>query len=879
MKSWPKLKALFRRNRLEAEMVEEMRLHAKLQTELNRKAGMPPDEAHFAALRQFGGVEQIKEECREQSTWVWLEQLNQDIRFAVRGLAKSRGFATVAVLTLALGIGMTTSIFSVVYGVLLEPYPYEKSGEIWAPEVTDAKTGRGTGLRMTDYVEMAKLPGVASAMATAINQVTLSGGLNPEIITAPLVTGTAFNFLDVPPVMGRGLAPADFLPNGEAQPVTVLSFKLWQRLFNGDPGALGKTVVLDDKPHVVVGVMPPRFGWYTNDGLWLPLATLDPTRGVRPIVRLKPGVTTKVAGQQLTGLIREQMQREPGRFPKDGFNARFNNYLDVTVASGQMRSSLLLLLFAVGFLLLIVCTNVANLQLARGVGRSREMAVRLALGASRGRLFRQLLTESVGLSLVGGALGVLFAFGLLQIIIVLLPENYVPNEARITLNGWVLAMSAALAVLTGVLSGLVPGWQCTRPDVNESLKDGGQGAGGGSYRGNRTRNVLVVAEVALSVILLVGASLSMRGFIRLQGIDRGFNTERMLLLRVPLNARHYTTFEQRNGFFRDFLDRVRALPGVIHASVGVPPGLESGSGVAIPGQPKPPDGVSLNYVDADYLATLGISLKEGRGLTAQEVAQGDHVALISEAATKLWVNGDSPLGRTLAVDALVGGSGNNLPPADATKDVTVVGIVADTHSFGSQRPAPVAVFLPYTLRAQTNRPIMVRAAVEPGSLVNAARRELRSIDPEQPMLRPITFEEVIQDQIKQPRFNLALLGSLAVIALLLASAGIYSVLSYAVAQRSREIGVRMALGAASADVLRLFLGLGGRLLIIGLLVGLAASLALTRVVNSQVFNGPAFDPLAFAIAVLLLSGAALLACYVPARRATRVDPMVALRAE
>ncbi len=873
------LRSLFSKRKLDEQLSKEVRTHVEMATEANIGKGMPPDAARQSALRELGNVPVIEQHARETRGWLWLQQLRQDFGFALRSLTKAPGFTGVAVLTLALGIGVTTAIFSVVYGVLLEPYPYAKSGEIWAPEVIDQKTNRQTGLRMTDYVEMAKLPGVASAMATSYSSMTLSGGMNPEIITAPQVTGTAFEFLGVAPVLGRGLTPTDIQPNGEPEAVTVLSFKFWQSRFNGDPAVVGRTVVLDDKPYVIVGVMPPRFGWYTNDGLWLLLSTLDANRGVRPIVRLKPGVSSEVAGQQLIALMQEQARQTPERFPKDGFTTRFNNYLNVTVASGDMRSSLHMLLYAVGFLLLIVCTNVANLQLARGVGRSREMAVRLALGAGRGRLVRQLLTESIGLSLLGGLLGVLLAYGLTQLIVALMPENYVPNEARVTLNSWVLAFSVGLSVLTGVLSGLVPGWQCTKPDVNEALKDGGQGAGVGSHRGNRIRNTLVIVEVALSVILLVGASLAMLSFVKLQQTDYGVRTERMLILRVPLAAKRYTTFEQRIGFARDFVERLRALPGVTHATVGPPPGYERNSGVTVPGQPKPNENLSLNYVDADYLATYDIALKAGRGLTEQDIIWGERVALINESVAKLWVNGESPLGRMIAVDALVGGGANNLAREGAVKEVTVVGIVADAHTRGLQQPAPATVFVPYTLRAPTERAFVVRTEMEPASLLNTMRAELRGLDKEQPMLQPVTFDEIIEQQVKQPRFNMALFSSLAVIALVLASAGIYSVLSYAVAQRSREIGLRMALGADRTAVLRLFLKLGGRLLAIGLVAGLAVSLGLTKIVSSRVFGGLLLDPLAFGIAVLLLSATAMLACYLPALRATKVDPMVALRAE
>ena len=806
-----------------------------------------------------------------------------DLRYAFRQFAKAPGFTAVAILTLALGIGVNTAMFSVVYGVLLDPYPYAKSNEIWAPQIIDQKTGRGVGgWRISDVLELAKQPGVASAMATTRELTTLAGGLNPEFVGAVRLTGTAFEFLGVPPVIGRGLTPSDIRPNGESEPVTVLSFKLWQRLFNGDPAALGRTLTLNDTPHTIVGVMPPRFGWDVNNGVWLPLGTTDLRRTVRPIVRFKPGVTKEVAGQQLNALCQALAAAEPNRFPRDGFTASFINYLDldITISSGKMRSSLHLLFYAVGFLLLIACTNVANLQLARGAARSREIAIRLALGAGRGRLVRQLLTESVSLALAGGLLGVFFAWGLTQIIVALMPMGYVPNEARVTLNGWVLLYSVGVSMLTGVLFGLVPGLQCTKPDLNEALKDGGHAAGTGSgAHSTRTRNTLVVVEVALSIVLLVGASLAIRAFVELQRIDRGFNAERTMILQIPLDPNRYPTLEQRNRFSQELRDRVQALPGVARATLGILPAFEMSSGGAIPGQPKIDNGLSLNLIDADYLGTLGLPLRAGRNLTATEIEHGDRVALISEAAATLWPAGENPLGRTIHVDALVGGGANNLPAAGAVKDVTVVGIIGDTHGREPRRPPPPVVFVPYTLRGPAMRTFIVKDHGDPNALINMIRAEVRTMDKEQPFLNPNTVDDIMDQQVTQPRFNMALFGGLAAVALALAAAGIYSVLSYSVAQRTREIGVRMALGAARGDILRLILAAGGRLLVIGLVIGIATSVALSKFVTSQVFTVPLLDPLALAAASLVLSVVALLACYIPARRATKVDPLVALRCE
>ncbi len=808
-----------------------------------------------------------------------------DLRFAFRQFAKARGFTAVAVLTLALGIGATTALFSVVYGVLISPYPYAKSDEIWAPRIIDAKTGRGTGFRVGDYLEMAKLPGIATAMATAGDQFLMRSEPTPEFLGGVRLTGSAFEFLGVPAVIGRGFAPTDIKPNGEGEPVTVLSYRLWQRLFNGDPSALGRTLILNDQPHVIIGVMPPRFGWYGDDGLWAPLSTTDRQRGVNPILRLKPGVTKEVAEQQLLELFQRLAQETPARFPKDGFTVRLTNYLDMTVASGGTKNNLDLLSYAVGCLLLIACANVANLQLARGAARSREIAIRLALGAGRARLVRQLLTESVVLSLLGGVLGVAFAFALTKIIVLLLPPFGVPNEARVTLNSYVLVFSVAVSLASGILFGLMPGLQCTRPDLNEALKDGGHAAGSGSgASGNRTRAVLVVVEVALSLVLLVGASLAVRGFVELYRLDPGYRTEHMLLLRVPLPPTRYRTDEQRNAFARDLLERVQAKPGVIAAAIGAPPYFEGASAYTVAGQPKP-DGASLavNYVSADYRSALGLGLRSGRDLSAQEVMRGDAVALISEAARKLWPANVDPVGRVLHLDSVPAATvAGPAPVPNAGRDVTIVGVFSDARNYATadarKEPQPM-VLVPCTLRGATRATFLVRTHGEPLGLINTVREEVHALDKELALFRPIAVEEILDQQMQAPRFSVALYGGLAGIALALAAAGIYSVLSYGVAQRTREFGVRMALGAGRGDILRLVIGAGGRLLAIGLAVGIAASIALTQVVKSEVFLVPLLDPLALAAASLLLSLVALFGCYIPARRATKVDPMVALRCE
>src|SRR5438874_5406429 len=456
----------------------------------------------------------------------WVEPLAQDFGYAVRSFRRSPVFMLVALLSLTLGIGATSAIFSVIYGVLIAPYPYARPGEIWAPEVR-AVDGRGGHVYSLDELRsLADVPAFANVMATSMETVLMTGEFAPESFGGVLMTGNAFNFLGVAPVIGRTIQPTDIRRDGEAEPVVVLSYRLWFRLFEGDPSALGRTLRLNGRPYIIVGVMPPRFGWYGNEGFWLPLS---PTRTdvpwINPIVRLAPGVSSAVAEEQLSALNTRLASEKPASFPSQGFTTRLRNYLDVTVASGEMQASLRLLLGAVAFLLLIACANVANLQLARGTARAREMAVRMSIGAGRRRLFRQLLTESMLLSLTGGILGVLFALVAIRSIVGLMPEFYVPNESRVAINVPVLVFSFGVSLLTGVVFGLAPALHSSKPDVTDALK-AARSTGAGAH-GGRMRDLLVVIEVALSVVLLAGAALTVRTFFILQSMDAGIKTDRV----------------------------------------------------------------------------------------------------------------------------------------------------------------------------------------------------------------------------------------------------------------------------------------------------------------------------------------------------------------
>jgi putative ABC transport system permease protein len=876
-----KLSSLGRRGAVKDEIDEELRLHIEQRTVDNIAAGMTPADAAREARRRFGNIQSVREQSRDVRGANFGETIIQDARFGLRMFLKNPGFSAVAVLTLALGIGATTAIFSAVYGVLINPYPYARPGEIWAPGLTSTQNAQvWRQYRLDEFDAISELPEFSETMGTSQGTSLLTGEFAPEMLTTPRLTLNAFQFLEVPPVLGRVFGPADIGTGGEPEPLTVISYRLWQRLLGGDPKAIGRTLRLDDQIYTVIGVMPPRFGWWTSDGLWLPLSNKAGDHAqVFPIARLKRAVNPAVARQHLHALQLEMAKTDPARFPNEPFESLLTNYLAMTVASGTMQRALQVLFVAVGFLLLIACANVASLQLSRSSTRAREMAIRLSIGAGRGRLVRQLLTESVLLSALGGALGLVFATALTRVLVLLMPGFYVPNEARIEINGYVLLFCMAVSVLTGIVFGLAPALQSTRPDLTDALKDEGRGAS--SARGGRFRAALVVAEVALSVVLLITAGLTTRSFLALQSVDLGFHAEHVVTIDFVLPSARYATIAQRDQFCQELLERVQRLPGVEAAEMGNG-GLPFGGPQTpyaidgVPGTGSPP---MINLVAADYLKTMGIPLLRGRSFDARNISRAEPLAMINEAAAKLWPTGTDPVGRQIHLDLLKGLTAPILVPSNNSPDLTVIGVFANARNDGlASEPRPV-VLLPYTCVVPPDRTLAVRAFGTPVALMNAIREQAKLLDPQLPLHNERTIQQALQDSTVQPRFTMALFCLFGVFGLGLATAGIYSVLSYSVTQRTREIGVRMALGAQQWHVLGLILKDGGRLAGLGILIGTLAGIAAARLVASQIelFKVSPTDLVSFLGVALLLTLVSAAACWLPARRAAKVDPMAALR--
>jgi putative ABC transport system permease protein len=806
----------------------------------------------------------------------------QDVRYGWRGLVRERGFASLAVVTLALGIGAATTIFSVIHNVLLDPFPYKDADRVVAVQIRDttsARPGGRTFFQVPEFLDYQEQSHVFEEVIGGTNEDVLQAtNEGTEQFTGALVTANNFQFLGVAPLIGRGLVPDDAKPG--APPVFVMSHKMWLGRYNLDPGVVGRTFTLNGVATTCVGVMPQRFTKLGAD-LYRPVALTrgDPQLSRRFFLfqaRLKPGVTFQQAEADLDVIARRLAKEYPDRYPKQ-FVVRIVGWAESIV--GGFKTTLYTLAAAVGLLLLIACSNVANMLLARGAAREREMAIRLSLGASRLRVVRQLLVESGLLALFGAALGCLFAYGGLKALVLLIPEGMIPREAVISLNLPVLAFSLAIAIGTALLFGLAPALQGARRDMVEPLKTAGKGVGGGFRRG-KLRNAFVVLEVALSLMLLAGAGLLMRNFVKLTTTDLGLNPDNILVARLPLPRGLYDTADAKERFFEALLPRLHALPGVVAATETstLPPYGGIRSEVDILGKPQTEKRFALfQLVSEGYFPTLGLRLIRGRMLSRDEVSGGRRVAVVNQTLLNKFFAGEDPIGQRIKFNML-----ETLPGPGRVEDPTfeIVGVISDAKNQGIQDPPMPEAFVPYTLTGAFERGILVRTATRPESLLDTVRREIWAVDRNVAVTMTGTLKGYLtQFTFAGPRFALVVLGIFAGVGLVLVAIGVYSVMAYTVSRQTQEIGIRMALGARRGDVLGMVVRMGLTLVAIGVGVGLLASLAATRVIASQLSGISPRDPLALtaAVGVMVLAGVA--ASYFPARRATRVDPMVALRYE
>jgi putative ABC transport system permease protein len=808
----------------------------------------------------------------------------QDLRFALRLLAKSRVSTTVAILSLALGIGATTAIFSVVYAVLVDPYPYVGADRIGGAHVLNSKGDHSIGYTMSEYLEMqARAKSVESMVLLNRQSVVMTEAGLPEAVIQENFSPNAFQFFGVSPLFGRTFSPRDAGDESKVEPIAVLSYLFWQRHFFGHRDVLGKQIRLNDKFFSVIGVLPVRFTWNDAD-IYVPME-IHPDTAERygMFFKVKPGIPREQVNAEFQSFHEKFSKAAPSYvYPESPFRTEFESVNEGIL--GKFANTLLALLAAVGFLLLIACANVANLLLARASARHGEIAVRVALGASRKRIFQQLLTESVILSVTGGVLGVALAYGGVKAVVALMPEYSVPHEAVIAINVPVLGFAVAVSVLTGILFGLAPALQLSNQNQAAFLKDAGRDSAAGSA-GQRLRAVLIVCEVSLSLVLLTGAALAASGMLELTRQKLGYQPKGVLTMFVFTPAAHYPQWSQRRAFFTDVLERLRKLPSVESAAAtftGVPPYSGAPSKFDIDGLPAADTKIQVNLVSDAYFSTVGIPLLKGRYFDQADVVGVNAVAVVTEdLVRKYFPPGQDPIGRQIRLDLFTGA----LPP-DFVKSpqdphaFQIVGVCGAARNSGLRDAPEPAVYVPFSSLFPPGMMFAIRTTnSDPLALSNAARQAVSSVDPTQPIAFVRTLEEFLSNATAYPRFATFLFGIFGVIGLMLACTGIFSVVSYAVARRTREFGIRMALGATPASVLGLVLRSTGRVLVIGFVLGTIVSVVSGRALAGKLEGIGAASPSMLGAVISVLAAAALLACAIPARNATKVQPVEALHHE
>lgn len=865
-------------SQVRADVDDELAFHLEMRAAELVQQGVEPVAARRRALAEFGDLEGTRQtlavtgarQARRERRFTFLDELAQDVRYGLRGLARRPAFTIVALLTLALGTGANTTIFSIVRGVLLRPLPFPEDGRLYTlseqPPEPEAAPGPPSYVNFLDY--RAQSRSFAVAGAASFVSWSLTGGARPEQLRASAVSDGWFEALGVPAALGRTFTPEE---TGRGGDVTVLSHELWQRQYGGDPAILGRTVTLDGRPYQVVGIMLPGRGWPDMCDLWTPLGPGPTDRsarspGVMVVARLADGVSPERAAREVATIG----ARLAAAHPKEngGWSPRLVSLRDDKV--GRARPRLLLLAGAVGCVLLVACANLAHMLLARGEERRREFAVRVAVGASRGRIVRQLATESLLLSLAGSVMGLLISAWLLPAFLRLLPDT-LPRQEGVRIDLGVLVFALAVGLATGLLFGLVPARRASRPGLAAEVR-----TGSATPAGWRARGPLVVSEVALATVLLVGAGLLLKSFVALERVDPGFDPRPVATVGLVLSEDAYPTAESRRQFVRAARQAIGALPGVSVVGAGNFLPLSFGDSqmpVSVPGRPDRPLPAGVRVVTPGYMEALSMRLVRGRLLGEVDRPDGAPTVIVNQAlARRLFGNAD-PIGRTLGMGQWDG----------STDELTVVGVVGDVRHFGRAAAVTPEAFLPYDQHPWGYMNLVVRAErTDPGAaaaLLPEIRRVVQAIDPVRPLFGEQTMLEMLERDGAEPRFSAVLVGAFAGLALLLSAVGIAGVMAFSVATRRREIGIRMALGATVHDVLLLTLGPGLALVGAGVALGALGALGLARLIESQLFGVAPRDPAVFSAAVLVLGAVGVVACWLPTRRAAEVDPALAFRAE
>ncbi len=810
----------------------------------------------------------------------FLDQLAQDVRFGVRNLAQTPGFAASAILSLALGIGATAAIFSVIHGVILDPFPYSHPESLYSFYATVPSSN----LYFSPYTPESyrevqqRTHAFSDLIASTISDVSWTGSGEPQRLRGNFCTVNTFRVMGVKPLLGRYIVPED--GKTDAAPIAVLGYKFWMHQFNGSRDVIGRQLRLNDKVRTVVGVMPKRFMWRGAD-VYLPVVfgpghLQEDVQYINVMGRLKPGVTRAQAAAELYPVLQDMVTRLTGEHAAK-LRVLLQDFYE-TYPSG-IRKSLWILFGAVGVLLIIACANVSSLLLARAAARGREMAVRLSLGAGRFRIVRQLLTESALIGILAGVLGVLLAFVSLHFILAIVPPDTIPDEAEVTLNLPVLLFALAVSLAAAFLFGLAPAFQAGRANLASVLKTSGRGMSG-TFGETRIRNAFVVAEVALAMMLLVSASLVIRTLLHLERMQVGVEPEKVLTMTIPLSSRRYATVEARNNFFLQLLDRAQQVPGLqsIAFNEFLHPFIYFGAMVTVPGSTHTArTRIAVSQISSGYPESLNAHLLEGRLLTPADVRGARRLAVVNRKFVSTFFPKGNALGQSVHLLQI-------RPPTSPQPDETcvIVGVISDVPNVGLQERVLPEAYIPFTLTGYkgTSATLLARSVLSPASLIKPLEEQIHKLDPDQPVMEIRTYREWLDLRgYAEPRFSVFLFGIFASLGLLLACLGIYAVINFSVLRQTQEIGLRMALGAQRPRILQMIVGSGAKLLCAGILLGLAGSLAVTHLLRGMLSGISPFDPLSFGVVVLVLLVFGLVACARPALRASKIDPMIALRYE